>query len=141
MEELQGIKLNVSEVLSEKISEIATQNISKEELTAIACRAIHNVSSRPSTYTFTPKSIVDNLALEKISSLLGEEIEAILNTPKYKENVKKESMRILEDMQKKYHDAIVETFIKNMCLQSTDFCGGVFEQRVREIIFGVLQNR
>lgn len=141
MEELQGIQLNVSEVLSKKISEIAIQNISKEELNAIARQAIQNVLTQSSAYRFSPKTIVDNLALEKVSSALGEEIVTIINSPEYKEKMKEEARKLLKDMQQRYHDVIVETFVKNMCLQSTDICGGIFEHRVREIIYSVLENR
>lgn len=134
MDNINGINVDISAVLSEQLAKIAVSKISEEQIHDICNRALIEATDRPYRYGGKDSSKVDNIATKLFYDKVSEEIEEILQDDEYKKKAREEAELILKEMKEKLHEKLINNITDKLCMNYTDVYGCSFKTNVANIV-------
>lgn len=142
MENINGIQVDVSAVLADKIAEIAVATISKEKMEEIGKRTYDSVMYHEvDRWNNVSRSPVEKLAVEKFYKEVSKYFDELITSEEYQKKAKEEAEKIIEEMKTKIHDNLVNTISGQLSSQYISPYGGVFRNNVEQIVMSIIQRQ
>ena len=141
IENVNGIQVDISKYVGDEIARLAVASIEEEKLNDLARKAIENLYE---TYWSGGERITP---IHKMTAqLLGERIQVhiveILEEESFMEKAKKQAEMIVEEMQKKVREIVIEQYANALAGNiSTGYFGGMFTMNVQEIVSNMFKNK
>jgi basic membrane lipoprotein Med (substrate-binding protein (PBP1-ABC) superfamily) len=140
-ENINGIQVDVSAVLADRIAEMAVATVSKEQLELIGKRALIEVSSDKGDGWNKRPSDVQKLATEKFYSEVSKYFDELISLEEYQQKAKEEAEKIIEEMKQNVHNKLVNNITGQLSAQYCDPYGSMFHVQVAQIVNNMMQIR
>ena len=141
IENVNGIQVDISKYVGEEIAKFAVASIPEERLLDLARKAIVdlNTSYWSGGERITP---IHKMTAELLSKKIQEHIVEIIEQESFKEEARKQAELIIEEMQKKVREIVIEQYANALAGNiSTGYFGGMFTMNVEEIVMKMMSNR
>jgi HD-GYP domain-containing protein (c-di-GMP phosphodiesterase class II) len=141
MENINGIQVDMSAILGDKIAEMAIATIPKEKLEEIGTAALKEVITKKGSGWNQEPAKAEKIASEKFYAEVSKYFDELVSSEEYKKKAKEEAERIVEEMKQKIHDNLVNSVSSQLSAMSVDPYGNIFRQNVAQIVASMTQQR
>ena len=141
MENINGIQVDVSAVLADKVAELAVATISKERMEQIGQNALEDITTSKGNGWNSEPSKCRKVAAEKYYKEVSKYFDELVNSEEYQQKAKEEAELIIKEMKEKIHKDLVETVSGQLSGIIVSPYGCVFRNNIEQIVLGMIQNR
>lgn len=138
-ENVNGIQVDVSKYVGEEIARLAVASIDEDRLNRLAEKAIRDLYENQwfeGQRTTTIHRMAARLLGEKIQKYVAD----ILERDDFKEQARRQAEQIVEDMQKRVREIVVEQYANALAGNiATGYFGGTFKMNVQQIVNDMLR--
>lgn len=134
MENINGIQVDVSAVLADKVAELAVSTISQEQLEKIGHSAMWEVTKDQGDNWNKKPSRAQAIATEKFYAEVSKYFDEIISSDEYKQKAREEAEKIIEEMKKNVHDKLVDRIAGQLSAQYSDPYGSIFTSSVSQVV-------
>lgn len=139
-ENINGIQVDVSVVLANKVAELAVATISQDKLDEIGRKAWFEITKDNSDNWNKRPSEVNKLAASKFYEQVSKYLDELMSSEEYQKKAKEEAENIIVEMKQKIHDNLVNTVAGQLSNEWVSPYGGQFKMNVEQIVLSMIQN-
>ena len=130
-ENVNGIQVDVSKYVGEEIARLAVASIDEDRLNRLAEKAIRE-GQRTTT--------IHRMAAQLLGEKIQQHITDILERDDFKDQAKKQAEQLVDDMQKKVREIVIEQYANALAGNiATGYFGGAFKMNVQQIVNDMLR--
>lgn len=138
-ENVNGIQVDVSKYVGEEIARLAVASIDEDRLNRLAEKAIRDLYE---TQWFEGQrtTTIHRMAAQLLGEKIQKYVADILERDDFKEQARRQAEQIVEDMQKRVREIVVEQYANALAGNiATGYFGGMFKMNVQQIVNDMLR--
>ena len=138
-ENVNGIQVDVSKYVGEEIARLAVASIDEDRLNRLAEKAIRDLYE---TQWFEGQrtTTIHRMATQLLGEKIQKYVADILERDDFKEQARRQAEQIVEDMQKRVREIVVEQYANALAGNiATGYFGGAFKMNVQQIVNDMLR--
>ena len=137
-ENVNGIQVDVSKYVGEEIARLAIASIDEDRLNRLAEKAIRDLYENQ-WFEGQRTTTIHRMAAQLLGEKIQKYVADILERDDFKEQARRQAEQIVEDMQKRVREIVVEQYANALAGNiATGYFGGMFKMNVQQIVAEML---
>lgn len=133
-ENVNGIQVDISKYVGEEIARLAVASIGEDNLKQLAEKAIKDLYEKR-WFGSEHNTAIHRMAAKLLGEKIQEHIAEILESDDFKNQAKKQAEQLVDDMQKKVREIVIEQYANALAGNiATGYFGGMFKMNVQQIV-------
>lgn len=138
-ENVNGIQVDVSKYVGEEIARLAVASIDEDRLNRLAEKAIRDLYENQ-WFEGQRTTTIHRMAAQLLGEKIQKHVADILERDDFKEQARRQAEQIVEDMQKRVREIVVEQYANALAGNiATGYFGGMFKMNVQQIVNDMLR--
>lgn len=138
-ENVNGIQVDVSKYVGEEIARLAVASIDEDRLNRLAEKAIRDLYENNQWFEGQRTTTIHRMAAQLLGEKIQKHVADILERDDFKEQARRQAEQIVEDMQKRVREIVVEQYANALAGNiATGYFGGMFKMNVQQIVTEML---
>lgn len=138
-ENVNGIQVDVSKYVGEEIARLAVASIDEDRLNRLAEKAIRDLYENQ-WFEGQRTTTIHRMAAHLLGEKIQKHVADILERDDFKEQARRQAEQIVEDMQKRVREIVVEQYANALAGNiATGYFGGMFKMNVQQIVNDMLR--
>ena len=138
-ENVNGIQVDVSKYVGEEIARLAVASIDEDRLNRLAERAIRDLYENQ-WFEGQRTTTIHRMAAQLLGEKIQKYVADILERDDFKEQARRQAEQIVEDMQKRVREIVIEQYANALAGNiATGYFGGAFKMNVQQIVNDMLR--
>ena len=138
-ENVNGIQVDVSKYVGEEIARLAVASIDEDRLNRLAEKAIRDLYENQ-WFEGQRTTTIHRMAVQLLGEKIQKYVTDILERDDFKEQARRQAEQIVEDMQKRVREIVVEQYANALAGNiATGYFGGTFKMNVQQIVNDMLR--
>lgn len=137
-ENVNGIQVDVSKYVGEEIARLAVASIDEDRLNRLAEKAIRDLYENQ-WFEGQCTTTIHRMAAQLLGEKIQKYVADILERDDFKEQARRQAEQIVEDMQKRVREIVIEQYANALAGNiATGYFGGAFKMNVQQIVNDML---
>ena len=138
-ENVNGIQVDVPKYVGEEIARLAVALIDEDRLNRLAEKAIRDLYENQ-WFEGQRTTTIHRMAAQLIGEKIQKYVADILERDDFKEQARRQAEQIVEDMQKRVREIVIEQYANALAGNiATGYFGGAFKMNVQQIVNDMLR--
>ena len=138
-ENVNGIQVAVSKYVGEEIARLAVASIDEDRLNRLAEKAIRDLYENQ-WFEGQRTTTIHRMAAQLLGEKIQKYVADILERDDFKEQARRQAEQIVEDMQKRVREIVIEQYANALAGNiATGYFGGAFKMNVQQIVNDMLR--
>lgn len=138
-ENVNGIQVDVSKYVGEEIARLAVASIDEDRLNRLAEKAIRDLYENQ-WFEGQRTTTIHRMAAQLLGEKIQKHVADILERDDFKEQARRQAEQIVEDMQKRVREIVIEQYANALAGNiATGYFGGAFKMNVQQIVNDMLR--
>ena len=138
-ENVNGIQVDVSKYVGEEIARLAVASIDEDRLNRLAEKAIRDLYENQ-WFEGQRTTTIHRMAAQLLGEKIQKYVADILERDDFKEQASRQAEQIVEDMQKRVREIVIEQYANALAGNiATGYFGGAFKMNVQQIVNDMLR--
>ena len=138
-ENVNGIQVDVSKYVGEEIARLAVASIDEDRLNRLAEKAIRDLYENQ-WFEGQRTTTIHRMAAQLLGEKIQKYVADILERDDCKEQARRQAEQIVEDMQKRVREIVIEQYANALAGNiATGYFGGAFKMNVQQIVNDMLR--
>lgn len=138
-ENVNGIQVDVSKYVGEEIARLAVASIDEDRLNRLAEKAIRDLYENQ-WFEGQRATTIHRMAAQLLGEKIQKYVADILERDDFKEQARRQAEQIVEDMQKRVREIVIEQYANALAGNiATGYFGGAFKMNVQQIVNDMLR--
>lgn len=139
IENVNGIQVDVSKYVGEEIARLAVASIDEDRLNRLAEKAIRDLYENQ-WFEGQRTTTIHRMAAQLLGEKIQKYVADILERDDFKEQARRQAEQIVEDMQKRVREIVIEQYANALAGNiATGYFGGAFKMNVQQIVNDMLR--
>ena len=138
-ENVNGIQVDVPKYVGEEIARLAVALIDEDRLNRLAEKAIRDLYENQ-WFEGQRTTTIHRMAAQLLGEKIQKYVADILERDDFKEQARRQAEQIVEDMQKRVREIVIEQYANALAGNiATGYFGGAFKMNVQQIVNDMLR--